>query len=152
MKRSGFLKRIVASIAAITIAPQVLKSEPERHVFNVKKLQDRADYLRKYPLTEKEAFFPSNIIKAERIEHLDNGRHRIHYNPFEGPLVIKAGNVVMDISNERAYLVTVKNAIFLSTARAFVEITPFQRPKNRFQRACGNEFMIFQNARPEGNG
>lgn len=144
MKRSGFLKTLAAIATGLGLAPMVVNAEPEHDTI--------PEHLRKYPIREADAF-PQNILKVDRVEHLHDGRHRLHYNPFENPMSVQVGFSVMDTTTGLVYLVTVRNALFLSTGKAYAEITPFQMPKSRSARkTCGNEFMIFRNATPERNG
>jgi hypothetical protein len=51
MTRTQFL-----SLFAIPFLPKVDLSEKGKPVFDVERLQKRIDYLKKYPLTEREAF------------------------------------------------------------------------------------------------
>lgn len=54
MNRQDFLKGMVA-LMAVPFMPEI-KAEA-KPVFNVKKIQDRIDFLKKYPLTQEEAFY-----------------------------------------------------------------------------------------------
>jgi len=53
MTRTQFL-----GLFAIPFLPKI-DLEQEGHVFNVKKIKERLAFLRKYPLTKTECFFPS---------------------------------------------------------------------------------------------
>ena len=51
MTRTQFL-----GLFAIPLMPNINLEQETRHVFNVKKLKERIAFLKKYPLTEEEAF------------------------------------------------------------------------------------------------
>lgn len=59
MNRTQFL-----SLFAIPFLPKVDLSENDKPTFNVKKLQERIVYLRKYPLTEEECWSAEQKVET----------------------------------------------------------------------------------------
>ena len=55
MKRKQFLASLLALVAAPVVAKQIIEEKPKPY-FDVKRIQARIDFLRKYPVSEKEAF------------------------------------------------------------------------------------------------
>ena len=62
MKRSQFLASLLGVVAAPFVAKEVLAKEEGKPVFDVERIQRRLDFLRKYPLSEKECWRPEEYM------------------------------------------------------------------------------------------
>lgn len=74
MKRNDFIKNTLGGLLAIVGLSKVKAEEiqQEGHVFNVKKLKERLDYLKKYPLTPEEAFSQRTNLQRFRSWYQSN--------------------------------------------------------------------------------
>lgn len=58
MDRKSFIARLIAVPAALLGIKAIAKEEEGTPMFNIERIQERLDYLRKYPRTYDECFYP----------------------------------------------------------------------------------------------
>jgi hypothetical protein len=159
MKRSQFFRNLAGLIAGVAVAPKLLKADPKieanpvikGYVFNQDKLQARIDYLKKYPLTEYEAFQKPHILIPDRISQGKHGRHTLYFDQDPGCLT---GQILIDEKRRRYFIAAVNRADFPKANLMISEMEKGQLIKGRSRRRgliprIGKEYMVFSNAMSE---